>query len=77
MYETPLQDDIVEVLAKGSACASVIARRVRSTTVCVKRAVSKLQDRGLVRTSGWQVDQGYRRLMFELVPLRQAQRSQP
>lgn len=78
MYQTPLQDDIVDALAKGSACASVIAHRVHSTTVCVKRAVAKLQDRGLVRTAGWEVDRGYRRLRFELVvDFRQPQRSQP
>lgn len=67
MTQTPLQDDIVTALAQGSACATVIARRVRSTPGCVKRAVGMLQSRGLVRPSGWEVDRGYKRARFELV----------
>ena len=74
---TPLQDDIVAELTRGPACTYTIANRVMSRDSYVRRALNALQGRGLVRARGWDSTGKRKRLMFELVPLRQAQRSQP
>jgi hypothetical protein len=73
---TPLQDDIIAELTHGPACTYAIANRVMSRDSCVRRALNALQDRGLVRAMGWDSTGRRKRLMFELAPLRQAQRSQ-
>lgn len=67
MSQTPLQDDIVDALAKGAACCHAIAKQVTSTEKNVRRAVMLLQDRGLVRPRGWEANGKRKRMMFELV----------
>lgn len=74
---TPLQDAIIAQMRQGPVCVYEIAKRVTSTEKNVRRAVMLLQDRGIVRPKGWEASGKRKRMMFELVPFRQAQRSKP
>lgn len=67
MNQTPLQDDIVAELAKGPASIHRITLGVRSTRVCVRRAVKKLIDKGSVRRSSQHAQGVCRVPVFELV----------